>query len=65
MKTLELESNSNVDGIRDDNLDPVLDGLATIRLDREPTELSDNADSSDEYDTDIEPSDEIKRKLIN
>ena len=38
--------------------------LEAMRLDREDTDLTASEDSSDEYDTDIEPTDEIKRELL-
>ena len=37
--------------------------LEAMRIGREDTDVTASEDSSDEYDTDIEPSDEIKREL--
>ena len=57
-----LKSESGIEVNSSYNLDDLADGVSTIRLDREATELTSSEDSSHEYDTDIEASDDIKRK---
>ena len=60
--TEHLKSDSGIEVVSSYNLDGLTDAVATIRLDREATESTDSEGSSDEYDTDIEPSGELKRK---
>ncbi len=49
-----------------------MEGVTTIRLEREasarppePETESETDDSSEEYDTDLEPSDEVSREYLN
>ena len=62
--TEKLKSDSGTEVNSNHNVDYMTKELEAMRLDREDTDLTASDDSSDEYDTDIEPTDEIKRELL-
>ena len=59
-----LKSDSGIEVTSSRNVDYMTKELEAMRIDREDTDLTASEDSSDEYDTDIEPTDDIKRKFL-
>ena len=59
-----LKSDSGIEVNPSHKVDYLTEELEVMRIGREDTDLTASEDSSDEYDTDIEPSDDIQRELL-